>query len=197
MITDLEFFAGRLELAGENGMMINRVRAQDRTVNLIKKYLALSKSLPQTRQATISNCEAVEGKGGIISLRVVDRPGFEALQSEIKAQSEELAACEAAIMELDKLAAGGELWYSDLETSVGSNGRTEIGENQRLSNLASATLARKVHSGKPADQILAEDDEYQRLSKIAKEQIDIANKQLETLRPKLNELTRLLALVGC
>lgn len=197
MITDLKFFKDRLELAGQNGYQINRARSADRTTLVIKKYLALSSSLPQARQATISHCEAVEGKGGIISLRIVDRPGFEALQAQIQAQSEELAAIEAAIKELDSLAGDGELWFNDLETSVGGYGRTEIGENQRLANLASATLARKVHSGKPADQILAEDDEYQRFSKIAKEQIDNANRQLETLRPKLEELTRLLESVGC
>jgi hypothetical protein len=133
----------------------------------------------------------------VVSLRVADRPGFEALQGEIRAKSEELAVLDAAISELDKLAAGAELWYTDIEAQVGSYGRTETGENQRLANLASATLARKVHSGKPADLILAEDDEYQRLSKIAKEQIENANKQLETLRPKLDELKRLLEGVGC
>lgn len=196
MISDLKFFKDRLELAGENGFQLGS-RSRDRTTAVIRKYLALSASLPQSRQATISHCEAVEGKGGIISLRVVDRAGFEALQSEIKAQSDELAACEAAIKELDKLAGGGELWYSDLETSVGSYGRTETGENQRLANLASATLARKVHSGKPADQILAEDDEYQRLSKIAKEQIDTANRQLAIMRPKLEAMKAILVSVGC
>lgn len=197
MITNLKFFMDREQLAGEHGYQLGGVRSRDRTTAVIRKYLALSSSLPASRQATISNCEAVEGKGGIIALRVVDRAGFDLLQSQIEAESEELAAVEDAIKKLDALAAGGELWYSDLETTVGSYGRTETGENQRLANLASATLARKVHSGLPADQILSQDDEYQRFSKIAIEQIDNANRQLAALRPKLEAVRSILGSVGC
>jgi len=66
--------------------------------------------------------------------------------------------------------------------------RVEFGENTRLSNLASATLARRMNTGKPSSQILAEDDEYQRFSRIANEQIADANKQLAILRPKLESM---------
>jgi hypothetical protein len=196
MIETLRFFQDRLDLAGPDGAMIHRARAADRTTAVIRKYIDVNSALKDARQATISHCEAIEGKGGVVSLRVADRPGFEALQSHIRAKSEELAL-EAAISELDKLAAGAELWYSDLEDMVGSYGRVEFGENARLSNLAGNILQRKARQGIPADEILEADQDYQHMLKVTKEQIDIANKQLATLRPKLDEMKRLLEGVGC
>ena len=195
MITDLRFFKERPELAGPDGYQISRSRAADRTTAVIRKYIDVNAALKDARQATISHCEAVEGKGGVVSLRVADRPGFEALQSQIKAKSEDLAALEQAIKALDGM--GPDTWFTDIEDQVGSYGRVEAGENSRLSHLASSVLSRKMYQGKPADQLLAEDEEYMRLSAIAKEQIDNANRQLETLRPKLEAMRASLEAVGC
>lgn len=195
MIENLKFFKDRLELAGPDGRQINRPRADDRTTSVIRKYLNVSSALKQARQATISHCEAIEGKGGIVSLRVVDRPAFEALQAQIKAESAERAALETVIKALDDL--GPDTWYSDIEDAAGSFGRVEFGENARLSNLASATLARRMNTGKPSSQILAEDDEYQRFSRIASDQIADANRQLAILRPKLEAMRAILESVGC
>lgn len=196
MIESLKFFKDREALAGPDGYQLG-ARSRDRTVSIVRKSIELSTSLKAARQATISHCEAIEGKNGIISLRVADKPGFEALQAQIKAQSEEMAAIEVAVKRLDEMAAGGEMWFQDIEDSCGSYGRTEFGENQRLSNLASAVLARRMNSGLPADEILKADPEYQRFKGIAEEQITNANKQLAILRPKLAEMKQLLEGVGC
>lgn len=195
MIEDLKFFTDRLELAGPDGAMINRARAADRTTAVIKKWIAVSGELKQARQATISFCEAVEGKGSIISLRVADRPGFEAIQAQIKAQSGELDRIEHVIKALDDL--GPDTWFTDLEDMVGSYGRVEFGERQRLANMASSVLSRRMSTGKTTEEILASDEDYQKLNRIAEEQISDANKQLSTLRPKLEAVRALLESVGC
>lgn len=193
---NLKFFKDREALAGPDGFQLGH-RHEDRTVSVVKKQIALSTELKAARQATISHCEAIEGKNGIVNLRVVDRAGFEALQAQIKAQSEELTAVEAAITGLDEIANGGELWYEELEYTVGGLGNTEGHERRRLANLASAALSRQMNSGLPADEILKADPEYQRIKGIAEEQIANANKQLAVLRPKLAEMKRLLDGVGC
>ena len=193
---NLKFFKDREALAGPDGFQLGH-RHEDRTVSVVKKWIALSTALKAARQATISHCEVIEGKNGIVSLRVADRAGFETLQAQIKAQSEELTAVEAAICKLDEIANGGELWFGDVEFQCGNYGNVEGFERRRLANLASATLSRQMNSGKTAEEILSEDEEYQRISKIAEEQIANANKQLETLRPKLEEMKQLLADAGC
>jgi hypothetical protein len=190
----MNFFEEREALAGPDGWQIHQTRSKDRTVSVVRKAISLSKSLKDARQATLGLCEATEGKNGIVSLHVVDRPGFEALQAQIKAQSEELALIESVIKRLDEM--GGD-WWQDIEDTVGSLGRTEHGENARLNNLASSVLTRRRNTGKTTEEILAADEEYQRFSKIASEQISNANRQLAALRPKLAEMKQLLESVGC
>jgi hypothetical protein len=194
MIEDLKFFKDREALAGPHGNQINQARTKDRTVSVVRKAIGLSKSLKDARQATLGHCEAIEGKNGIVSLKVADRPAFEALQAQIKAQSEELVAIEAVSQKLDEL--GGD-WWQDIEDGCGSYGRTEFSERQRLANLASATLSRRMNTGKPPEQILAEDEDYQKFSRITSEQISIANAKLAVLRPRLAEMKQLLDSVGC
>lgn len=196
MIENLKFFKDREALAGADGFQLGH-RHEDRTVSVVKKWIALSTELKAARQATISHCEVIEGKNGIVSLRVVDRAGFEALQAQIKARSEELTAVESAICKLDEIANGGELWFEELEYAVGSLGNTEGHERRRLANLASATLSRRMNTGKSTEEILSEDEEYQRIKGIAEEQISNANKQLAVLRPKLETMKTLLNGVGC
>ncbi len=196
MIENLKFFKDREALAGPDGFQLGH-RHEDRTVFLVKKQIALSTELKAARQATISHCEAIEGKNGIVNLRVADRAGFEALQAQIKAQSEELTAVESAICKLDDIANGGELWYRDIEFQCGNYGNAEGFERRRLANLASAVLTRRMNTGKSTEEILAEDEEYQHISKVAEEQISNANKQLAVLRPKLAEMKQLLVGAGC
>jgi hypothetical protein len=194
MIESLKFFNDRIELAWVDGYHINPGRSKDRTVSVVRKAIDLSTALKAARQATISHCEAIEGKTDIVGLKVVDRPGFEAIKAQIKALSEERAAIEAVIQGLDEL--GGD-WYQDIEDQCGSYGRVEFAERQRLANLASSVLSRRMNTGKTTEQILADDEEYKKFSRIAEEQIANANKQLETLRPKLAEMKQLLESVGC
>jgi len=197
MIENLQFFKDREALAGPDGYQVNRARAKDRTVSVVRKWMATNDALKKARSETMQTLEAVPGKGNTVSLVVMDRERFDGLQEAIKAHSGQLKALEDVIRKLDEIAAGGELWFQDIEDGCGSYGRTEFGENQRLSNLASATLARRMNSGVPADEILKADAEYQRFKGIASEQISNANKQLAQLRPKLAEMKQLLEAVGC
>ena len=194
MIENLKFFKDRLELAGPDGYQMG-IRSKDRTVIPVKKWMAVSAALRQARADTMTTLTAKPGKGGAVVLEVADKERFTALQEQIAGHEEQLKKLEGAIMALDEL--GPDIWYSDIEDMAGSYGRVEFGENTRLSNLASATLARRMNTGKPSSQILAEDDEYQRFSRIANEQIADANKQLAILRPKLESMKVVLESVGC
>ncbi len=193
-IASLAFMLARLELAGANGNMINRARANDRTVALVKKWMAISSALKAARQATISHCEAIEGKNGIVSLKVADRAGFEALQAQIQGQAGELAAVEDGIKKLDAM---GELWYSDLEDQCGRLGRVELVERQQIARMSAAYIQKGSNSGKTPDEILANEPEFNRLKKISEDQITQAKEQLAMLRPKLAEVRGILEAVGC
>lgn len=196
MIESLKFFTDRQDLAGPDGFQLGS-RHKDRTVNVVRKWLSTNAALRQARSATMQTLTARPGKNGNVLFDIMDRLEFDRLQDEIAGHEEQIRALEAAIKELDTLAAGGELWYSDVEFSVGGLSGVEGNENRRLANCASAVLSRRMNTGLPADQILQGDDEYMRLSGIAKEQIDNANKQLAILRPKLESLKQLLESVGC
>lgn len=89
------------------------------------------------------------------------------------------------------------MWFNELEYQVGNLGGVEHYENKRLANLSSAILAKGSGKGKPPMLLLGENDEYQKLFKVVKEQIDSANRQLEVLRPKLESAKAALESVGC
>jgi len=193
-IASLAFVKDRLELAGPNGHQIHRARATDRTVALVKKWMAISSALKAARQATICHCEAIEGKNGIVSLKVADRAGFETLQAQIRGQAGELAAVEDGIKKLDAM---GEMWYSDLEDQCGRLGRVELVERQQIANMSAAYIQRGGRSGKTPDEILASEPEFNRLKKISEDQITQAKEQLAKLRPQLEEVRGMLEAVGC
>jgi hypothetical protein len=194
-VESLKFFIDRLELAGPDGFQLG-ARSRDRTVDVIRKWQTTSAALRQARSDTMLCLSARPGKGRTVSFEVVDEERFNALQEAITGHEEQIKALEHAIRELDALANGGELWYSDLESMVGSYTGTEGGEHRRLAHLASAILSRKMNSGKTTEDILAEDEEYQRFSKIAEEQIENANKELAKLRPALEQARTILEAVG-
>ena len=193
-IESLPFFKDRVELAGPQGAAINRIKCNDRTVLLIRKWQSLNMELKAARSETMSCLEASEGKGGAVVLKIADRPRFDSLQATISSHNEQIAALETAIRRLDAM---GELWFSDLEYECGSYGRVEVGERRRIANMGAAVLQRRANTGKPTDEILAEDPEFQRLKGVCENTISDANKRLETLRPRLEEMKAILEGVGC
>ena len=196
MIENLKFFQDREALAGPDGFQLGH-RHEDRTVGVVRRYLEVSTALKANRLATMETLTAKLGESGAVVLEVADKERFASLQEAIAGHEEQIKALEDAICKLDEIASGCELWYEELEYTVGGLGNTEGHERRRLANLASVVLTRQMNSGKSTEEILAEDEEYQRISKIAEEQIANANKQLETLRPKLAEMKAILVSVGC
>lgn len=194
-IESLKFFQDRVELAGPNGSQVDRVKCNDRTVAVVRKWLSLNQALKAARAETMQTLEARPGKGDSVSLMVMDRERFDRLQETIKAQSEQILALGTAIMRLDEM--GPDLWFARLEFHTGNCGRVEFGENQRLNNISAAILQRKANSGKTSAQILAEDEEYQKFKCLADEAIKQATEQLKTLRPQLTQVTSILESVSC
>ena len=196
MIGSLKFFKDREALAGPDGFQIHP-HHKDRTVAAIRKYLDVSAVLRQARGDTMGCISARPGKGRAITFEVMDSERFAALQEAIASHEEQLAALDQAITKLDEMAGDGELWFSDLEYTVGGLGNTEGHERRRLAHMASAVLAKGMRSGKTPDEILKDDADYQTLFQITETQIKQANEQLAVLRPKLAEMKAILESVGC
>jgi len=192
-IESLKFFRDRVELAGPDGHAINRVKSKDRTVSLVRKWMAIASALKDFRQSTTSFCEAIENKNGVVSLKVVDRAGFDALQAQIQQKAKELAAVEDAIKKLDSF---GELWYNELESSCGSWGRVEHVENAQIARMSAGYLQKGANSGKTPEEILS-DPEFIRLKKLSEDQIAQAAEQLKVLRPRLEAIKSILEAVNC
>jgi septal ring factor EnvC (AmiA/AmiB activator) len=193
MIEDLQFFRDRVELAGPDGYQLGH-RSKDRTVAVVKRWMAVSSDLKKARSETMQTLEAVPGKGNSISLVVMDRERFDGLQEAIKAYSGQLKALDEAIKRLDET---GGLWFSDLEDQIGQFGRVEGQERRQIANMTAAYIQRRANSGKTPDEILSDDPEFQRLKAICENAIKASDEMLAELRPKLAEMKQLLESVGC
>jgi hypothetical protein len=193
-IESLAFFKDRVERAGSNGYQINRVTCNDRTVAVVKRWMALNDELKTARAATMQTLEASEGKGGIVVLKIADKPRFDGLQATISSHNEQISALEKAIKRLDEM---GGPWYSELSDRVGGCGRVELIEKQQIARMSAGYLQKASNSGKTPDEILSSDPEFIRLKALSEEQITQANEQLKTLRPQLAEIDSILKAVGC
>jgi hypothetical protein len=195
MIEDSNFFKDRLELAGPNGRMINRIKAQDRTVDVIRKWQSVSAALKEARAETMTCISARPGKGKGVIFEVMDEERFASLQETIAGQEEQLAALDGAIKTLDNM--GPDVWFGELNDKVGMYGRTETTERRQIANMSAAYIQRRANTGKSVEEILAADPEVQRLKALGEKTIRDANELLAELRPRLEELTRILEGVGC
>lgn len=194
MIEDLKFFKDRVELAGPDGMQINRVRAQDRTVTMVKKWQSLNVALKAARAETMTTLSAKPGKAGAVVLEIADKPRFDALQAAIAGHEEQITALEEAARKLDEM---GGPWFSDLNDQVGGLGRVEVVERRQIANMTAGYIQRRANSGQTPEQILSADPEFQRLKNMGEATIKDANEKLLELRPKLEQINSILKAVGC
>jgi hypothetical protein len=169
--------------------------ADDRTTQVIRKWSTATNALRAARLQTMQTLEARPGKGDQITLAVVDRKQFDALQVAIAGHEEQISALEVAIAKLDAL--GADLWYDEYRGRIGRLRGTEETHARRLTADAAAALMRANGSGKKPEQILAEDHNYQGRLKATQEDTARAKAALAKEEPKLAELKAILEAVGC
>ena len=190
-IEDLKFFQDRLRYAVEpkNVSPHERKMAEDRTVAVVRLWESLNEELRTARGATMACLEAIEGKGEVVTLKILDRPAWDALQEVITENTSKISNLETAIIRLDEL---GGPWFSELLDRVNSMGREENSRKQRIATMTAAAIA------KTRDEAEAEkDDDVVRVKQLAREATDAANVELEKLRPLLEEIESILEGVGC
>lgn len=195
-ITDLPFMKLRLPLLRDNLTdLTDRARARDRTVHLVAKWQILRESLPQIRSQSLSCCEAVEGKGGAVTLRIFDRPKYDNIQESIKQLGDELAACETAIRELNSFAAV-DYWDAMDGTRTGLGG-TERATKAGLAGHAQQAIARGLRLGKNAEQSLETDQIYQKKKALVDGHVSRAKANLAKLKEKMDRVDAILRSVDC
>lgn len=196
IIEELPFMQARLRLIDPsiNKSPVDAKRASDPTVAPVLKRHILLDSLPMIRSETLRCCEAVEGKGGNVGLKVCDRIKFDNLQKSIKGQLEEIAALENAIRELDGIHAG---WLDTLRSTRDSLAATEGQQKQVLAREASIALQRNAGRGKSPEDILAADQLYQAAKVRCETQISQAKRDLEKVAPEISKIESILSSVGC
>jgi hypothetical protein len=187
----LKFFQDRLRYAVEpkNVSPHEKKMAEDRTVAVVRLWESLNKELRTARGATIACLEAIEGKGEVVTLKILDRPAWDALQEVITGNTSKISNLETAIIRLDEL---GGPWFSELLDRVNSTGREENSWKQRIATMTAAAIAK---TGNEAEA--EKDDEVVRVKQLAREATDAANVELKKLRPLLEEIESILEGVGC
>ena len=190
-IEDLKFFQDRLRYAVEpkNVSPHERKMAEDRTVAVVRLWESLNEELRTARGATMACLEAIEGKGKVVTLKILDRPAWDALQEVITENTSKISNLETAIIRLDEL---GGPWFSELLDRVNSMGREENSRKQRIATMTAAAVA-KIRDEAEAEK----DDDVVRVKQLAREATDAANAELEKLRPLLEEIESILEGVGC
>lgn len=174
---------------------IDKKRKQDRTVQLVMKWETLRETLPRVRAQTLTCLEAVEGKGGVVTLKIFDRPKWDQVQKSIAALTADLESIEAAIRELDSFAATEYLFaLHDTRTSLGG---VEAHSRAVLTSEASAALLRGQRRGHAVEEALEKDEIYQSRKKRVESQVETAKKSLASVSETIAKIDKILAGVGC
>ena len=193
-IEELPFVAQRLPLLQPGLRDANdRRRAQDRTCGLVGRWKVLSDTLPKIRAATLACCEAVEAKGGAVTLKVFDRPTFINHKAAIKEHEEQIGNLESAIRELDEMHAG---FLSEMQDTRSSLATIEGQQRQMLSGVAANTLQRGARLRQSPEAILQADEIYQETRKRVESQVATAKQNLAKLEPEIAKIESILAGVG-
>ena len=147
-IEDLKFFQDRLRYAVEpkNVSPHERKMAEDRTVAVVRLWESLNEELRTARGATMACLEAIEGKGEVVTLKILDRPAWDALQEVITENTSKISNLETAIIRLDEL---GGPWFSELLDRVNSMGREENSRKQRIATMTAAATQKPGMKPKP------------------------------------------------
>jgi hypothetical protein len=182
-IEDLPFMVDRLPLLRDGGRAdpVSRKRATDPTMGPVREWRVLMDSLPVVRSQTMSCLEAVEGKGGTVSLKVCDRPKFDNIQQTIASTVKRIEALEAAFMKLDEIGPG--LWLDDLNARLSSAKGIEVQQMERLRAVAAGVTGKPIYRGLGPEEALKRDEQYQRQKAIAESQIASAKAEISRLEP--------------
>lgn len=193
-ISELPFMRVRLDLLQPQRDAVGRQRAQDRTALLVAKWKILNETLPMIRSSTLSTLEAVEGKAGVVSLRICYREKYDAIQKSIKETTEGITELEQAARELDEMHAG---FLSEMRNTRSSLLGVENQQRAMLNTWASSAIQRGANSRKSIEDILSGDQLYQGRKAKVEFQISNAKKALDTLSPEIEKIETILASVGC
>lgn len=193
-IEDLPFTLARLRLFGQQDAVSSR-RRQDRTVALVSRWKATTETLPKIRQALLSCLEPVEGKGDVVTMRVCDRPRFDAIKETIAINQAEIAALESAIRELNSFAATD--FLIDLHDNRSVLNGVEGQVKAALSNESMAAIARGRRNGYSPEVALEKDEVYSNRRQKAESQIETSKRNLEAVNEKIARIESILDRVGC
>ena len=193
-VEELPFVRARLALLQPQSDAVSRQRAQDRTVLLVAKWKILNETLPMIRSSTLSTLEAVEGKAGVVSLRICYREKYDAIQKSIKETTGGITELEQASRELDEMHAG---FLSEIHNTRSSLLGVENQQRAMLNTWASSAIQRGANTRKSVEDILANDQLYQGTKSKVEFQISNAKKALDKLSPEIEKIESILASVGC
>jgi hypothetical protein len=166
-------------------------------VKVVRKWKSLSDELRAARANTLQYCEARPSKGDSVTLAVVDKEGFSLQQALIVELAEDLAKIEDVIRKMDALSNGSQIWYSDLSAKEGSLEGVEDRHRRQLQSWAALAMTKSTAKGATPEEILIQDEQYQKVLKAATEDTEAAKKDLELLKPKLDSLRALLEAAEC
>lgn len=165
--------------------------SQDRTMAPVRMWHELNNELRICRSETLAYLEACPGRqAGTVVFSIVDKDSFDALQSRIAETRTKLAALEDVIKALDGM---GSPWHGDLVNERSSLGLVEPQTSKRISELLASIMRNRRM---PPDQAMKEPDYVQTKASLEAD-ISRANQELAEIEPKLAEINRLLASVGC
>jgi chromosome segregation ATPase len=194
-IGELPFVTQRLALLLADPHDANaRQHAQDRTSQAVFKWKILTDQLPKIRSSTTSCLEAVEGKGGAITLRIANREQYDTTQAAITEHTDQIIALERAIRELDALHCG---WLDEMRGQRDSLSAVENQQRAMLTSWATSALQKKVHARMSAEDVLAKDEIYQDKKAKVESQIARAKTALDALIPQIEKIEDILRGVGC
>jgi len=194
-VEELPFMKARLHLLQpERSDLVAVKRAQDRTVLVVRRYLIIQENLAIARAQTLSCCEAVEGKGGAVSLKICDRSKFDVIKQSIAEMEEETGKLEQAIRELDSIHCG---ILQEMQATRDSLQGIEPQQRQMLSSVAAGALQRGGNKRQPPEEILAGDQIYLQRKTQVESQIATAKKEMGVLSPEIEQIEDILAGVGC
>jgi len=194
-IKDLPWVRARLSLfqAGNRDAVALK-RAQDRTSLLVRRWQTLTENLSMIRAQTMTAIEATESKGGAVTLRIFDRPKFDAIKQSIRSQEEQITGLEGAIRELDGMHAGFISEMHDLRSSLGA---VEAQQRTMLNSWAATALQKRPNIRLPAEEVLATDQLYLQKKAQVETQIKNAKEGLDVLLPQIEKVEAILEGVGC
>jgi hypothetical protein len=196
-IKELPFVRARLLLLDASSLhdSADRNRSRDRTVEPVRRWVALTDELKTIRPLTMGCVEVRPGKGDGVALTVVNKVRLKELWEILDDRIQKVEALEKALEKLDTL--GPDLWYSTISQRFSALMGTEGNHKRRLSAEASNAMARNAGRGMAPDEILQNDSRFLQIQEVLAADLEAAKVTLEELEPKYTELKSILEAAGC